>query len=256
MVLAGTLAPLAAPFDPSAQLDVVALKNQPPSATHWLGTDPFSRDILSRVLHGARTALLIATTATGVALVAGALWAALAYAAGPRRGGWLLTMADAVRTVPRLLMLLCASAVVGNWAPMALAVLVGLSASPIICRVAHAQLTAISVRPFIESARALGASRARVVWRHLAPHLLAPLGATGALMLADVMALEASLSFLGLGVRAPHVSWGSMVQDALPFLGSAWWVAAAPCVCLMITVACASQVADRLSLPQQRHAQP
>lgn len=254
VVLAAVAAPVVAPFDPTAQLDIVLLKNQPPSSAHWLGTDPFSRDILSRVLYGARNSLLIAATATVVALVAGACWGGVAHLAGRHLGASLLTLADAARTVPRLLTLLCASAIAGVWSPLALAIVVGLTASPIVCRLAYAQLSAVAARPFVEAAHALGASRPRVLTRHLAPHLLPPLAATGVLMLADVMALEASLSFLGLGVRAPHVSWGGMVQDALPFLRSAWWVAAVPSVCLLVTVLCISQLADRALLASPDNA--
>lgn len=252
IAVAAIAAPLLAPFDPSAQLDVVGLKNHPPSAAHWLGTDPFSRDVLSRLLHGARTSITVALTATLVALAAGAVWGALAHGLGASGGAWLLTLADAARSVPRLLILLCASAVVGRWVPQSLAILVGVTASPIICRVVHARLATLSVRPFIEAAGALGVSRGRILWRHLLPHVMDPLVATGVLLLAEVMVLESSLSFLGLGVRAPGISWGTMVQEALPFIGSAWWVAAVPSVCLLLTVACTAHLADALSLQSNR----
>lgn len=252
LIAAGSVAPLMAPFDPAAQLDIVGLKNHAPSAAHWLGTDGFSRDVLSRALYGARTTVLVASLASVMALTMGAVWAMCAMALGSRAGAVLLSAADVFRSIPRLLLLLAVVVVAGALAPVTLAIAVGITASPSVCRVVYAQLQQLSARPFVEAASALGVSRHRVLSRHLVPHLTGPLIAVGVLLMADVMAFESAVSFLGMGVRAPSVSWGSMVQDAMPFFGTAWWGVAVPCTFLAITVLCTARVADRLEFARGR----
>jgi peptide/nickel transport system permease protein len=248
------VAPWLAPYDPAAQLDLIALKNHAPTSAHWLGTDAFSRDVLSRALFGARTTVSVAIVASLTALATGATWAAAALLLGPRWGRLLLTVADVLRSVPRLLLLLAIVVVVNTLPPLILALAVGVTASPSVCRIVHTQLLRLRARPYVEAASALGVSTARVMSRHLAPHLVGPLVAVGVLLLADVMAFEAAVSFLGLGVRPPAVSWGSMMQDALPFLGTAWWGAMVPATCLALTVLCTARIADHLDLARdQRH---
>jgi len=194
IVLLAILAPLVAPFGPAQQLDIVALKNRAPSVTHLLGTDAYSRDLLSRALFGARTSLFVAFAATTIATVVGTLWGGLA--------------------------------------------------------------ATVQSRSFVEAAHAAGSAPGRVFLRHIAPHLTGPLTAAGTLLLADILALESGLSFLGLGIKPPGASWGNMVQDALPYLGSAWWTAAVPCACLLVTVFSASALADQLQKMTRRDETP
>lgn len=241
-------APLLAPFDPAAQLDVVALKNSAPSASHWLGTDPYSRDLLSRALFGARTTLLVAGIATCVALVLGVLWAGAAALSGRQGEAILMSFADVIRSLPRLLLLLAGIAIAGTLSPLSLACVVGAVASPHVARFTQMQIRQVLSKTFVGAAAALGVSRARVLLRHAAPHIVGSLTAVGVLLFAEVMAAESAMSFLGLGVRSPAVSWGSMVQDAVPYLGSAWWVAAIPCTCLLVTVLSATTIADHFDL--------
>lgn len=245
-ILAALFAPVIAPFDPAAQLDIVALKNQTPSLHNLLGTDAYSRDILSRVLFGARTSLMVALLATLLATVLGALWGGGAAIGGRRIGAFMMLTVDVVRSVPRMLLFLVAVALAGALTPLLLAVLLGVAAWPATSRMVFALVRDTESRSFVEAARSSGASSARVFIHHVAPHLIGPLAASGALLLADVLALESGLSFLGLGVRPPGASWGSMVQDALPYLGSAWWTVAVPCVCLVVTVLSAATIADQL----------
>jgi len=246
VVAAALLAPFIAPYDPAVQLDIVALRNASPSIAHLLGTDAYSRDILSRVLFGARTSLLVAFLATIVATLLGSIWGGIAASGRGSVGTAMMLLVDVVRSVPRLLLFLVAVALMGALTPTLLAILLGAAAWPATSRLVFALVRDTQSRPFVEAARSSGATRARVFMKHVAPHLVSPLTASGALLLADVLALESGLSFIGLGVRAPGASWGTMVQDALPYLGSAWWTAAVPCVCLVVTVLSAAAVADSL----------
>jgi len=248
---AAALAPWLAPFDPAAQLDIVSLKNSAPSFAHPLGTDVYSRDVLSRALFGARTSLTVSLLATIIALVVGCAWGLLAASVGARFGALLMSAVDVLRSIPRLLLYLGALVLLGAMQTAGLAVLLGLTAWTGTSHLVYLRARDVQARPFVEGARSLGMSQWRVLTRHVVPHLSGPLSASGALLLADLLALEAGLSFIGIGVRPPDASWGSMIQDALPYLRSAWWLAAVPCVLLMTTVLCAARVADQLSRSPQ-----
>lgn len=246
ITVAAILAPVIAPFGPAEQLDIVGLKNNGPSATHWLGTDAYSRDILSRVLFAARTSLFVAAIATLIATLIGAVWGSVAASVTPRAGEAMMLAVDVIRSVPRMLLFLVAVALAGTLSPTWLAILLGFSAWPAIGRMAFSLVREVRSRSFVEAARAAGNAPYQVVVNHVLPHLTGPMSAAGTLLLADIIALESGLSFLGLGIRPPGASWGNMVQDSLPYLGSAWWAAAVPCTCLLMTVLSASSLADQL----------
>lgn len=247
IAVAALLAPWIAPFDPAAQLDIVALKNAAPSTAHLLGTDPYSRDILSRALFGARTSLAVATIATTIAVVIGSLWGAGAASLSGRMGDVMMSTVDVLRSVPRILLFLGAVVLFGALSRLGLAIVLGLSAWTGIARLVYILVREQRVRPYIEAAHSLGVSSSRVLGRHIVPQLISPLGASGVLLLADMLALESGLSFIGIGIRPPSPSWGNMVQDALPYLRSAWWLAAVPCALLVTTVLCAASLADHLA---------
>jgi peptide/nickel transport system permease protein len=244
IVLCALLAPYIAPFDPAAQLDIASLKNSAPSLRHWLGTDSYSRDLLSRLLFGARTSLVVGSVATIIALALGTAWGGTAALAGKRAGAVMMLTVDVMRSVPRILLFLVAVALAGTLSPLFLAIVLGVAAWPVIARLTYTFAREATGRDFVEAARAVGSTRWSVLSRHVAPHLVGPLTAAGALLLADVLAVESGLSFLGIGVRPPAPSWGNMVQDALPYLGSAPWVAAVPCLALLVTVMAVTTLAD------------
>jgi peptide/nickel transport system permease protein len=252
IVAVGVAAPWLAPYDPAAQLDVVALRNAPPTAAHLLGTDPYSRDLLSRALHGARTSVGVGALAAAVGTLLGAAWGLAAGSARDATGDALMSVVDVVRALPLAVVLLAVLVVLDAPTPAEFALLIGVAAWPQASRLVFVHVRGLRTREFVAAATALGASRGRVLARHVAPHLLGPLVASGALLLADAMALEAGLSFLGLGVRPPTASWGSMVQDGVPFLATAWWVAAVPSACLVVTVLSAARLADHLHAARLR----
>lgn len=246
IALAGVLAPWLAPYDPAAQLDVVLLKNAAPGAEHWLGTDPYSRDLLSRALFGARTSLVVGLVGAGVATALAMLWGTWAGMIRRRLGNGMMRVVDAVRAVPRKVVLLAVVLLVPQPTPLLLALILGVTSWTALSQVIYVQVRSMRTRDFVLSAHSLGASPARVMLRHVGPQLIGPITAAGALLVADMLAVEAGLSFLGLGVRPPQASWGTMLQDGVPYLGSAWWIAATPCVLLVVTVLCIARVADAI----------
>ena len=244
IVLGALFAPVLAPFDPAAQLDIVALKNSAPSLAHWLGTDAYSRDLMSRLLFGARTSLVVGCVATTVALGVGLVWGASAAFASQSVGKAMMLTVDVLRSVPRILLFLVAVALFGALSPLLLGGVLGAAAWPVIARLTYGFTRELRGREFVEAARAAGSPPLNILVRHILPHLSGPLTAAGALLLADVLAVESALSFLGIGVRPPSASWGNMVQDAMPYLGSAPWVAAVPCVALLVTLLAVTHLAD------------
>lgn len=244
VALAGAAAPWLAPHDPAAQLDLVLLKNAPPSLAHWLGTDSYSRDVLSRAIYGARTSLVIGVLG---ALISTAIAAVCGASAGWLRdsfGDGMMGVVDIVRAIPRKIVLLATLLFFPQPTTLTLAVLLGVTSWTATSRVVFVQMRALKSREFVSSARAVGASPWRVLTRHVAPHLLPSLCSAGAMLLADILATEAGLSFIGLGVRPPQASWGSILQDGIPYLSSAWWVTATPCVLLVWTVLSVAHLAD------------
>lgn len=145
-----------------------------------------------------------------------------------------------------------ASPCLGPLSAPVLALVLGATARPGTSRLVYVLVREISVRPFVEAAHATGASRWRLMRRHIMPQLVTPLAASGALLLADLLAVEAGLSFIGLGVRPPLATWGSMLQEALPYLRSAWWLTAVPSVLLIATVLSAAALADQLERRSSR----
>ena len=252
MATAALLAPWLAPHDPAAQLDIIHLKNAAPSLSHWFGTDPYSRDVLSRALFGARTSLSVAVLATTLAIVVGCAWGAGAASIDASLGDGLMSIVDVMRSLPRVLLFLAVAVVLGPVGTVALALVLGATAWTGVSRLVFVLVREINAKPFVEAARAMGASRWHSLRRHVLPQLVDPIAAAGALLLADLLAVEAGLSFIGLGVRPPLASWGSMLQDGLPYMQSAWWLTAVPSLLLIVTVLSAAAVADRLERPRLR----
>lgn len=245
IAVAAMAAPWLAPADPAHQFDVRLLRNATPSLSHPLGTDVYSRDVLSRALYGARTSLLVGGLATLLAVLFAGSWS-LATTLLPRSAASTLSLvSDSFRALPRKLVLLAVLLLVSHPEPLTLGVLLGATSWMSLTPLLETELTRALSEPYVEAARATGVSSWRVGWRHVLPAVRGPVSAIAALLLADLIALEAVLAFLGIGVRPPTASWGGMLQDALPYLSSAWWVGLVPVVLVVLTVGCVSALTER-----------
>jgi len=228
------LAPVAG--DPLAQPDPVGLQDRPPSPAHPLGTDPFSRDVLSRTLHGARVSLVIGVGAALLAVTLGAGVGLAAGVAGRRTDQLLMRGVDVAMALPRIVLLL---AVFGVWREAPAAAVVALIAATgwfQTSRIVRAMVLALRESDFVLAARALGAGGPAIVRRHLLPHVAAPVIVSASLDVGNIILLEAGLSYLGLGVRPPTPTWGNMIMDGKDVLLTAPWVALAPGLALVATV--------------------
>ena len=242
---AALLAPLLAPWDPAFQGDLVALRYAPPSWAHPLGTDPFARDVLSRLLHGARVSLSVGILAVTLSVVLGTLVGSVAGFLG----GWVDTVAmrsvDVVLAFPRIVLLVVLVAVFEPSLTVVVLVL-GLTQWPVTARIVRGEVLSLREREFVLAARALGFSRRRILVRHLVPNALAPVIVTAALGVGHTIVLEAGLSFLGIGVQPPTPSWGGMVESGRDVMISAWWLSTFPGLALVVTVVAFNLVGDGL----------
>lgn len=246
LVLAALLAPLVAPYAPDAQPDIVRLARLGPSWSHPFGTDIYSRDVLSRVIYGARVSLGVATLAILVAMTVGTAWGAIAGYAGGVVDSVMMRIIDALLAIPRILILLL---VLGLWGSMSLPMLVlvlGLTGWFATSRLVRERVRALSRRDFTLAARAIGARDARVLWRHVLPNALSPVIVAATLGIGNVIVLEAALSYLGIGVRPPHASWGNIIQDGSDQIASAWWIALFPGLAMLVTVIAFNLLGDAL----------
>ena len=245
-VIAAT-APHVAPHNPErgtlrARLNPPALRRAD-GQTYLLGTDHLGRDVLSRVIFGARVSLTVGFAAVAVGgLVGGTLGLLAGY-----QGGWLdevvMTVADAQLAFPFILLAIGIIAVLGP-SFRNLIIVVGLSGWVTYARVLRAQVRAIRRREFVDAIVALGGSVPRIVLRHILPNVASTFMVIATLELARAIVLEATLSFLGLGIQPPTPSWGVMVQEGLEYLDSAWWIAICPGLVLMLTSIVVSRTGD------------
>jgi peptide/nickel transport system permease protein len=242
-------APLLAPYDPVRQslrgrLAAPTLAG-PDGQAHLLGTDHLGRDVLSRVIWGARVSLTVGFAAV---LVGGLMGAALGLLAGFKRG-WtdtvIMTLADAQLAFPFILLAIGIIAVLGPSFPT-LILVVGLSGWVNYARIIRAQVLALRTREFVDAIRGLGGSVLRIVTRHILPNVVSSLVVVATLELARTIVLEATLSFLGLGIQPPTPSWGGMVYEGREYLDSAWWISTVPGLVLMATSLVVSRTGDWL----------
>ena len=249
LIVVALAAPLIAPADPIRQslrgrLSAPTLSGADGKA-HLLGTDHLGRDVFSRVVYGARVSLLVGFAAV---IVGGLVGASLGLLAG-FRGGWadsvIMTLADAQLAFPFILLAIGIIAVLGP-SFTTLIVVIGLSGWVTYARVLRSQVLVLRSREFVDAILALGGSTPRVIARHILPNILSSLVVIATLELARSVVLEATLSFLGLGVQPPTPSWGGMIQEGREYLDSAWWISTCPGLLLMLTSLAVSRTGDWL----------
>lgn len=240
------LTPLIAPYDPAAQGDIITSRYLAPSAEHWLGTDKFGRDILSRVLYGARISLSIGFVAVGISMTLGTLIGAVAGYFGGWADAVLMRFTDMMLAFPRLVLLIVVIAVFESPSIWLVVVVLGLTGWMGTSRIVRGEVLSLREREFVQAARALGMGDLRIITRHVIPNTLAPVIVSATLGIGLTILTEASLSFLGLGVQPPTPSWGNMVADGRDALTEAWWIATFPGLAIVLTVVAFNLLGDGL----------
>ena len=233
LVLLAAMAPVLAPWDPHRP-DIKKIL-EPPSRHHWLGTDQIGRDVLSRMLYGSRVSLAVGFVSVGIATAIGIL---LGAAAG-YHGGWVdasvMRLVDLMLVFPRFFLLLAVLAFLkpSIWTIMAV---IGLTGWMGVARLVRAEFLALKEREFVVWSQSIGASGFRIIWRHILPNAMAPVLVAMTLGIPAAILTESGLSFLGLGVRPPHATWGNILNDGKEVIELAWWLSVYPGVAILLTV--------------------
>ena len=245
VVLAALLAPLLAPHDPLAMPDPVGLRAAAPTASHWLGTDAYSRDVLSRLLYGARVSLAVGLASASLAVLIGGLVGLAAGLGGATLDALLMRGVDVLMALPRFFLLLAALAL-WRGAPLGtLVLLIALTGWFQTSRLVRAHTRILLGSEWPRATIALGGGRRRLV-RHLLPHVGATIIVSATLDIGSIILLEAGLSFLGLGLQPPNPTWGNMIYEGRALLFTAPWVALAPGLALTATVIAFNLLGDGL----------
>ena len=249
LVLAALAAPLIAPYEPNAQSLLARLK--PPigfaaaKAGHVLGTDELGRDILSRCLYGLRMTLSIALFGAVIGMALGGTLGLVAGAAGGRPDAVIMALVDIQIAVPFTLVALLAVAIFGSDLQVLIVVL-GVAYWEQYARIIRGEVLKLREMPFIEASRAAGASPLRIAFRHIVPNVISPLVVMFTLNFSNIVLLESSLSFLGLGLRPPTATLGSMVGIGRDYMHTAPWIVAAPAILILSVTFVVQMLGDRL----------
>lgn len=226
-------APFIAGYDP-AQVSFTTIRKAP-SFAHWLGTDELGRDILSRMVFGARASLLAGMCSVLIALMVGVPFGLLAGYFGGLVDGCISRATEALLSIPFLILAIALAAFLGPSLVNAM-IAIGVSAAPLFIRLARGQVLAIKNEDYVQSTRSLGASNTRIVLRHILPNIMPALIVQATIMIASAIIAEASLSFLGLGLQPPNPSWGSMLNTAKNFMTQAPWMSIFPGTAIFLVV--------------------
>jgi len=243
VVLAAILAPWISPFDPLEQ--DIAARLTGPSPAHFLGTDTFGRDVLSRLMHAARISLVIGVASIAIAMAMGSAIGIAAGYIGGKFDACVTGLLDVLLSFPTLLLGLMVVAMMGPSMDNLILAIALTELAPF-ARVARAPTIALKDREFVEAGRALGFSDMRLVVVHIVPNLLSEVVVVASLWLATAIRTESSLSFIGLGIKPPTPTWGGMIREGFENIMDAPWLAVAPSVAILVTVLGLSLMGDGL----------
>lgn len=246
LIIVALAAPLIAPFDPNRQIDPVHLKNHAPTWTFILGTDVLSRDVWSRIVYGARVSLGIGALGALVAVSLGTLVGALAGYYRRWVDVVLMRGVDVGLALPRIFILLMVVALWDGLPFVTLVLAIGLTSWFGTSRLVRSEVLSLREREFVIAARAVGADGGRVIFRHVLPNAAAPIIVSAALGVGNVLLLEASLSFLGIGVEPPQASWGNMIADNATTIYTGPWATFFPGLAISLVVMSLNAIADGL----------
>jgi len=244
VLLAILCAPMVITYSPT-RIDVLH-KLAAPSWRHWLGTDAFGRDVLTRVLYGGRYTLTIGIGVVAIAFTVGVFFGTLAGFAGGVVDMLIMRVVDAMLSFPALVLAIALAAAFGpslNNAMLAVAI----TLAPQFARVARSQALAVSVKPYVEAAISLGLPTRRILWRYVFANGLGPLLVQASLSLGSAILQTASLGFLGLGAQPPLAEWGADVSANLQYMRGSPWVALSPGMAILLTVLCFNLIGDSLA---------
>lgn len=240
-IIAALAAPQLAPYNPIAN---VGLPFQPPSSQNWLGTDDLGRDVLSAVIYGARTSLIVGISVAALTLILGTAVGLISGFAG----GWvdeaLMRLTELFQILPRFFLAIAVIALFGS-SLLNVVMVLALTSWSGLARIARAQVLSLRERDYILAARALGVKPGSIVWRHILPNAIQPLLAATSIVVGSAILTEASLSFLGLG-DPNTISWGYLLNNAQPFIRRAWWLPVFPGLAISLTVLGLSLVLDEI----------
>ncbi len=241
--LAALAAPLLAPADPLKQ--VLSTRLKPPTSAHWLGTDQLGRDVLSRMLFGARISLLIGVVVVGLA---GSLGTFVGVVAG-YTGGWLdeglMRLTDIFFAFPALILAMAISGALGPSLTNAM-IAIAVVSWPVYARLVRSQVLSLRQREYVEAARSLGASTPSIIWRHILPNTLAPLMVQASFDLGGAILAAAGLSFIGFGTQPPTPEWGVMISEGRNYIATQPWLSLFPGLAILFTVAAFNLIGDGL----------
>jgi len=253
LVLVAAFGPLLDGTPPNAIDHAILGAPQAPSAAHWFGTDLLGRDIFVRSLYGARVSLMVGAAAMVVSFAIGLSYGAIAGAAGGIVDAAMMRFVDAMLSFPTFFLLLIIAALTEKFSLGIIILVIGLTSWPGLSRLVRAEVLSLRDRDFVEAARSLGATPARIVLRHLIPNALAPVVVASAFAVGDNILAESSLSFFGLGVQPPEPSWGNMLQDALaPEAQASPWMVLVPGLLIIATILAFSVIADGIRVALDR----
>lgn len=250
MVIGGAVfADHLAPHEPNKQRLIARFK--PPfwveggSATYPLGTDNVGRDILSRIIHGSRISLVVGISAVGISMLIGVTLGLLSGFLGGRVDATIMAMVDIMLAFPQIILAFAIVAVLGPGIGNIILVL-GLTGWERYARVVRAEVLALREREFVQAARAIGASTAKIIFRHVMPNTFSSVIVMATLQTAQAILAEAALSFLGLGTGRTYPSWGQMIALGRDFINVAWWISTFPGLAILLTVLAINLVGDRI----------
>ncbi len=243
IVAVAVFAPLIAPHDPLEQN--IAARLEPPSAEFWLGTDSYGRDVLSRLIYGARISLMVGFVAILIAMAVGATLGILAGYIGGLFDQLTMGLLDVMLSFPTLLLGLMIAAMLGASLENLIIAIAITEIAPF-ARVARAPTISLKQRDFVEAGRALGFSPLRIMGVHILPNMISDVVVMGSLWMASAIRTEASLSFIGLGVPPPAATWGGMIREGFENILDAWWLAVFPSLAILLTVLALNLLGDAL----------
>jgi peptide/nickel transport system permease protein len=243
VILAAVFAPVLAPHDPLEQNILSRL--QPPHENYYLGTDYFGRDILSRLLYGARISLVIGVASTAIALVAGSLIGILAGWYGGKFDVVVMQAMDILLAFPSLILGLILVAMLGP-SMENITIAIALTSIPSFARIARAPTISVKERDYIEAGRALAFSDIRIMAGHILPNIFPEILVMGSLWLASAIRTEASLAFIGLGVKPPIPTWGGMIREGFENILDSYWLVLAPSLAILVIVFALNILGDGL----------